>query len=49
MTGKRLNLHLKCEYYIKKYDFCRKFNESNMSQRVRLCECDMRIPIWEGL
>lgn len=31
-----------CEYYIEKYDACRKFKESNMSRRVKLCECPMR-------
>ena len=49
MTGKRFNLHINCKDYIKKYDSCRKFKESNMGQRVKLCECDMRVLIWEEL
>lgn len=39
-----INKHTNCKYYIEKYDACRKFQESNMSERMRLCECDMRIP-----
>lgn len=34
--------HGDCEYYTEKYDECRKFHESNMSRRVKLCECPMR-------
>ena len=42
---KLFNSHINCEYYIEKYDECLKYCESNMSQRVKLCECDMRVPI----
>ena len=42
---KHNNSHLYCKYYIGgKYDFCRKFCESEMSQRTRLCKCEMRNP-----
>ena len=34
--------HGNCEYYIEKYDACRKFHESNMSRRVKLCGHSMR-------
>lgn len=35
--------HKHCKNYIAQYDACRKFCESNMSQRTRLCKCEMRI------
>lgn len=47
MTEKRFKLHRYCRYYIVQYDACRKFCESNMSQRTRLCECACRVPIKE--
>lgn len=35
--------HYGCKYYILQYDECLKFHESNMSQRIKLCECSMRV------
>ena len=40
MTEKQT--HRYCKYYVWKYDACLKFHESNMSERIRLCECSMR-------
>lgn len=34
--------HGNCDFYNPKWDECKKFHESNMSKRVRLCECSMR-------
>lgn len=34
--------HLDCKYYNWEYDECIKFLESNMSERIKLCECSMR-------
>lgn len=34
--------HYGCKYYILQYDDCLKFHESNMSQRIKLCECSIR-------
>ena len=43
MTTRQSNPHIDCKYYIIQYDECCKFRESNMSQRAKLCECDMRV------
>lgn len=40
MTEKQT--HYPCKHYVLKYDACLKFHESNMSERIRLCECSMR-------
>ena len=40
MTEKQT--HYPCKHYVLKYDECLKFYESNMSERIRLCECSMR-------
>ena len=37
-------INKKEEIIIGHYDKCRKFCESNMSQRTRLCRCEMRNP-----
>ena len=44
VINKRINSHNYCKNYIVQYDACRKFHESNMSQRTRLCKCEMRNP-----
>ena len=35
--------HYSCKYYILQSDACLKFHESNMGQRIKLCECSMRV------